>query len=131
MAVTGMLCLGLVIAEQEALADSAGEVQLVGMVGEEMFLGPPGFGESPKTDQKITIPVLKVIRSSAWPPDSNGNPLKPGDKVEMVKFDLPMQREYAGKCVTVSGTLEKRTMASEYSPLVIFVSGIAASSACR
>ena len=130
-AAISFIFLGALTSAMSAMGLPPESTTLIGIVREVTFLGPPGFGENPKTDQKITVPVLKVIHSTAWMADNDGRSLSVGDDVELVVGEPPFLHNYVGKCIYATGGLERRTMASEYSSLVLFTYNVAPSTECR
>jgi len=90
-------------------------VELSGILAIEVHLGPPTYGEQPKRDRKLRVPVLKLSQ----PVNIRGNPaselnVETRENVKEVQLSFPERDDYRraqrceGRWVTVRGTLSSR-----------------------
>ena len=97
--------------------------------------GPPGFGETPKIDSRVHYLVLYTKDQVALPCGPNDLPTDsavcPTTKKVQLVFDLGVDpraqvkaSRFAGKRVTVRGTLQHASTAAESTPIVIWVKSI-------
>jgi hypothetical protein len=129
MAIT--LCLGFAYAAN-GNEDSPPMVSLTGILKSKMEYGPPGYGETPKTDPKIKIFVLKLSKSQT------GRQLSlPGEATRkfseiQLRCDSnampqcePFLEQSIGRQITVSGETDGQTYPTDYLPVILYVRTVA------
>ena len=104
-------------------------VLLTGIVEQEHHLGPPGYGESPQIDEKLTIYVLRLARPFAVCADAD--PADPRPQVDSVtlmqltgKVDPDRLKEWIGETVSVFGALHDQTLSHDFTSVIIDVDSI-------
>jgi hypothetical protein len=103
-------------------------VELDGQLVVQSKYGPPNFGEQPKTDQKVKVPVL-VLRSgvSMLPADDDG-PNRSVYHIKQIQLAFSnsetSHKALVGKQVVVTGTLFHAHTAHHYTEVVMNVQSI-------
>ncbi len=126
-------CLATVVAILLMLPTSAGEsvdraclrtlsqVSLRGYVRHENVFGPPGFGESPRTDERRSIPVLVLYRPinicRGRVDEIDTEPISNVRRVQLIYIGNHSQR-LRGRA-TVTGTLNRATNAFHYTRVTL------------
>ena len=92
----------------------------------EMHFGAPGFGENPRTDARIRVPMLKLSHALSVCPTSTvaGSPSSKIYRFTKVQLVLPgdgWPPKDSAKRVFVSGLLVGRSTAGEFTNVVIIV----------
>lgn len=104
-------------------------VELEGRLAIEWKYGPPNFGENPKTDAKVRVPVLVLTK----PVNVRGNPadfpfnveVKGIRRIQLIVFNLKgPYKQFIGKKVVVNGTLFHAHTGGHYTDVVMDVSSI-------
>lgn len=103
-------------------------VSLTGTLTSEEKLGPPGYGETPDVDRKMTIFVLRLDA----PIDTCGQPggvinfdsLKNVTEVQVYCAEDLDCRQYLARKLTVAGTLEQAILGAHFKPVVARVSKV-------
>ncbi|MBI1749101.1 MAG: DUF4431 domain-containing protein [Acidobacteria bacterium] len=122
--------LGLTIAAQQrrSLSYEPAVVELQGRLTIELKYGPPNYGEQPRTDAKLKVPVLRLHE----PIDIRGNPEDTlnAESVEGVK-ELQLifksgtaYKQLISKRVLVKGTLFRGHSGHHFTDVVMNVSSI-------
>jgi len=101
-------------------------VRLTGVLRAEQRLGPPGYGETPKQDEKISIFVLHLntaIDVCADRTPDNPQPVLKAVKVLQVtgKLDLDRAKRQIGLQTILFGTLYRRAWGSDFTEVLIRV----------
>lgn len=97
---------------------------LTGTVTVETFFGPPGYGESPATDLKEQQAFLHLVRPLCTVASQDSPAEHDQVTVTLVplgKFDL---EPFAGKLVTVSGSLFPAISGHHHTPVLIGISHV-------
>ena len=109
---------------------------LHGRLIQKEFYGPPGFGQTPKTDAHYTFFVLVLNKPITVYRDPKGstvniNDLKDSTHIEDIdsiqirdQRTNPMLLSNVGKEVTISGLLNEAVAPSEYTPVVLDFKGV-------
>ena len=101
-------------------------VELEGRLTVEWKYGPPNFGENPKTDAKVRVPVLVLTKGVSV----HGNPeafpfnveVKGIRRIQLIVFNPKSPyKEFVGKKVVVKGTLFHAHKAGHYTDVVMDV----------
>lgn len=108
------------------------KVSLSGTILTERRYEPPNYGQSPRTDQRVNIAVLKLdlpVDVAPSAPSSDG--LDCGRyhnvrKMELVATGFGALEPYIGKHVAVDGTLFERITAHHYTDVLLTVKAIKA-----
>jgi hypothetical protein len=106
-------------------------VELEGVVKIEFKYGPPNFGENPKTDQKMHIPILELtepINVRGDPASELNSETKEAVKEVQLKFlrrqDYQQARRCKGRHVTVSGTLTSALLGTDFREVIMNVAEV-------
>jgi Domain of unknown function (DUF4431) len=103
-------------------------VSLTGQFELVVRFGPPNYGEDPKSDSKLDVPMLLLdepIRVRGRPGDEIDDESVEG--IRMVQLLLPNnvdRQALIGKKVTVNGELSHATRGPEFTPIVMTVKKI-------
>lgn len=136
MKIISVLLLLLTVATARLSADGQGVrsreesvppvIVLDGIVSSRQQWGPPGFGETPKVDQKVRVFVLKLRKPKAAKELSLDSGGRPGTRFAEIQlscdtdaFPSCRQRlaESVGHHVTVSGELAYAANPSDFLPV--------------
>jgi hypothetical protein len=106
-------------------------VELEGRLTVQSKYGPPNFGENPKTDAKVKVPVLvllTLINVRGTPGDAHNAISVRGVRRIQLIFSNPKTpyKESTGKIVVVKGTLFHAFSGHHYTKVVMDVSSIEA-----
>jgi hypothetical protein len=123
------------VAQSDKQIASNDERTLTGRLHLISAYGPPGFGETPKIDSRVHYLVLYTRDEISLPCGPNDLPTDstvcPTTKKLQLVFDLGADpraqvkaNRFAGKSVTVRGTLQHASTAAESTPIVIWVKSI-------
>ena len=88
-----------------------GSSVLTGTITKEMFYGPPGFGENPKTDKQepsfllVLEKPIKVIASNEQLNEGTEETRENVDKMQLIWPDGIDMQKYLGKKVKLTGSL--------------------------
>ena len=133
------MCLVALVKGSAAQSDkqvmSNDERTLTGQLHLISAYGPPGFGETPKIDSRVHYLVLHTKDQVSLPCGPNDLPTDstvcPTTKQLQLVFDLGVDprahvkaSQFAGRKVTVKGTLQHASTAAESTPIVIWVKSI-------
>jgi hypothetical protein len=128
---------GLVVPDTgDCLPPWPATVRLSGVVNTETRLGPPGYGETPSRDKKITIFVLHLSTAVDVCPDTTSGVLHPAlDGVVAMQLTgrldpVAMKREN-GLRLTVDGTLHRQTWGTDFTEVLVRVDSILGRKAVR
>lgn len=98
-------------------------VQLAGILRAEERLGPPGYGESPEQDERITIYLLVLDEAEDVCAESGGNqsPLKTDVRNLQLtgNLDLGVLRRNIGGHVLIYGSLFHRSWGTDFTDVVL------------
>jgi len=102
-------------------------VRVTGKLVTEPHYGPPGFGESPKRDAKLDVPVLLL----SHPIDVCGNPTSDTDretfrgvkKLQVVAVRITVEG-FIGEEIQLVGHLYEAHTANHYTNVLIFVDSL-------
>lgn len=105
------------------------QVRLSGVVREEQRYGPPGYGETPTKDERVSVLVMqlaKPIDVCADTTPGDAHPVITGVRVLQLtgKLDPASVRRLAGSTLHVFGTLQRRAWGSDYTDVLIRVDSI-------
>jgi len=103
-------------------------IVLDGTLRAEVHLGPPGYGETPKLDQRDTITVLELNSGVAVCPDLGLAPKSGPVRVTAIQLagvSVAVLRSLA-QHVTVFGGLTRAVLPRDYLPVVLWVDSIPA-----
>jgi hypothetical protein len=104
-------------------------VELEGKLTIEWKSGPPNFGENPKTDSKVRVPILILTKAA----NVHGNPeafpfnveVKGIRRIQLAVFNLKgPYKQFIGKKVVVKGTLFHAHTGGHYTDVVMDVGSI-------
>ena len=103
-------------------------VELDGQLVVQSKYGPPNFGEQPKTDQKVSVPVLLLRdRVSVLGDDGDGHNSKTVHGVRQVQLAFDSNTSHKtliGKQVVVTGSLFHAHTGHHYTDVVLIVQSI-------
>jgi len=114
------------------------QITLYGVIKEIHAYGPPGFGETPKTDSRVTYLIIqlpKAINTDCTPerPEWKDSDCAATDKIHlyfsMTADGSPSELErlagrFKGKRVSVTGKLSRSVSVAQFTPLVLDVTAI-------
>ncbi len=104
-------------------------VQLRGRLFVERRYGPPGFGENPKTDARMRVPILVLVH----PVSLKGNPdyfpynvdIKDVKRIQLMLYDLKTPYpQFVGRSIIARGTLVHGHTGIHYTDVVMDVQSI-------
>lgn len=107
-------------------------VELEGKLIAEFRYGPPNFGENPKTDAKLRVPILMLTR----PINVRGNPQDPLNAESVVRIrriqvillgaeDVAIPyKQFIGKKLRVKGTLVHAHTGYHFTKVVMLVRSV-------
>ncbi len=134
---TAVALISTLLACQHAVARTAGCLRYspvtVNMTGEMKAVqkfGPPNFGETPATDEQVTVPVLHLnqLVDVCGDPTSDVNP-DTAVKVQDVRIIFATAggdaKPWYGRRVMVAGTLMASHTAYHHTPVVMLLKSIA------
>ena len=104
-------------------------VELDGQLVVQSKYGPPNYGEQPKTDQKVQVPVL-LLSQGAMVFGDRGDPtsFKTAHNVKQIQLAFPASetshKTLIGKPVVVTGTLFRAHTGHHYTEVVLNVQSI-------
>jgi hypothetical protein len=104
-------------------------VELEGKLVVQSKYGPPNFGEQPKTDQKVKLPVL-VLKTpvNVLPIQDDGINTEPVYRVRQIQLSFAVgetdHKKLIGKNVVVKGTLFRAHTGHHYTDVVLTVRSI-------
>jgi hypothetical protein len=113
----------------------AADLRLEGKIEQRLKFGPPGYGESPLTDPKVRILVLKLYCPIDVAPQPNAKvsdtpsltDLHSISEIQLFLFKKGQQgfaKAHLGQRALVSGKLEEGVAGGEYTKVVMIVSKI-------
>jgi hypothetical protein len=118
--------------DEDCLPIEPERLWIAGTVRQEPKLGPPGYGETPKIDQKLVITVIDLDH----PVDicASASPDEPYDRVadvQMVQlagnFDPARMRRSISQRIRVHGSLFHQVWGHHFLPILINVDSVAVS----
>ena len=98
-----------------------GPVALTGTLSSLRVSGPPGYGQSPKTDAIETIAILQMSPALCVDADPAGAAQA---NVATVQLVGPVRGDLTGTNVTVSGMLVHASSPDHRTPVIVQVSGM-------
>lgn len=105
--------------------------RLEGTVIKKNSFGPPDFGESPKTDKKITFYILKLFKPINVIGDHNPKSVDQDDFGNVKEIELEIFpsskisiKKYLNKKVTIKGKLYERDKGWEITDVLMYVETI-------
>lgn len=104
-------------------------VRLSGVVKTETRLGPPGYGETPSRDKKVTIFVLHLSTPVDVCADTTSGVLHPAlDRVAAMqltgRLDPVELKKEDGLRLSVDGTLHRQTWGTDFTEVIVRVDSI-------
>jgi uncharacterized protein DUF4431 len=122
-------CLQVRAQEKQWLSYEPATVELQGRLIVQWKYGPPNFGEQPKTDQRVKVPILVLTRSinvRGTPGDAhNANSVEGARRVQLTFSNLATDyKQLVGKNVVVKGTLFHAFSGQHYTDVVMDVRSI-------
>jgi hypothetical protein len=116
-------------APETCVTAARGRVRLTGVLREEHRLGPPGYGETPRQDQKITILVLQLPNAIDVCADTSTDDPRPAVRAirELQitgRLDPSRLRVSSGREITVYGSLYRQAWGTDYTQVLIRVDSI-------
>jgi Domain of unknown function (DUF4431) len=104
-------------------------VELQGRLTVQWKYGPPNFGEQPKTDQRVKVPILVLARPinvRGTPGDAhNANAVKGARRIQLTFANLPTDyKQLISKNVVAKGTLFHAFSGHHYTDVVMSVDSL-------
>ncbi|HLN97987.1 MAG TPA: DUF4431 domain-containing protein [Pyrinomonadaceae bacterium] len=100
-------------------------VELEGELTVEPKYGPPNYGENPKTDAKVRVPILRLSTSvnvRGTPGDGfNANSVREAKRIQLLFRPGASYDQFIGKKVRVKGTLFHAFSGHHYTKVVMDV----------
>ena len=100
-------------------------VELEGKLTVEMKYGPPNYGENPKTDERVRVPLLllsQAVNVRGDPKsDLNAESVKGVTRIQLVFKGGTTYRQFTGKKVVVKGTLFRGHTGHHYTDVLMTV----------
>lgn len=106
-----MLCMMVAICSLSVFASclkEGDEVKFLGVVTEELYFGPPGWGEDKGNDQKIHQWILHLNKSLTCIQDADTDKQNWNVDIQLIMYDkngYKTKNNLLGKEVTVVGTI--------------------------
>ena len=115
--------------ERQWLSYEPATVALEGRLIFETKYGPPNFGENPKTDKRVKVPIViltKAINVRGTPGDAlNATTVQGARRIQLVFTDPAKNyKPLAGKDIVVKGTLFHAHTGGHYTDVVMSVQSI-------
>jgi hypothetical protein len=101
-------------------------VEIEGRLMVQRKYGPPNFGENPRTDSKVRVPLLvlsEVVNIRGDPRDAVNSEVRAVRRIQLVFFDTSYKK-FIGKRVLVKGTLFHANTGGHYTDVVMSVRSI-------
>lgn len=119
----------LVPAPGHCLPVMPASVRLTGILEETHRLGPPGYGETPEKDAVLTIYVLHLTEPVDVCASRIANIPRPAvSGVAMIQLngvpDAATVRRHVGERMSVYGRLDRKTWASDFTEVTLWVDSI-------
>jgi hypothetical protein len=106
-------------------------VTLTGIIRREIKFGPPGFGDYPRTDRRLSVPILHLDEQISICPgaddDIDDSPVGQVDQVQLIYVNSATVPRAAGR-VNVVGILQRATNAFHVTPVTLIVGSRVANS---
>ena len=104
-------------------------VAIQGQLLTEIHLGPPGYGETPASDERHTIVVIAVKAPLRVCADTAAAAApRPGQSAEITRFQLQSAStavwSHIGETVTAYGVLQVRELGAHFTPILLWVDSI-------
>ena len=101
-------------------------VHLTGTLVKTREYGPPGYGETPQTDERLTIYYIDLAHPKDICAGMDGNQRTaaiPGIRRMQLKgsVDVRLLRRELGHLVVADGTLQHRVWGTDFTPVVLMV----------
>ena len=98
-------------------------VRLTGTVTYRMFYGAPNYEETPKTDRRVRVPILRLERpiTPCELTESDSDNRKLGEPVRQVQIDAWPATFKSGERRTLVGTIQPATIAPDFLDYVFYV----------
>ena len=98
-------------------------VRLTGTVTYRMFYGAPNYGETPKTDRRVRVPILRLERpiTPCELTELDSVNRKLGEPVREVQIDSWPVKLKSGEHRTLVGAIHPATIAPDFLDYVLFV----------
>jgi hypothetical protein len=124
-------CLTAVAQEKQWLSYEPATVELEGRLLVQTKYGPPNFGENPKTDKRVRVPMVvltKAINVRGTPGDAlNATSVQGARRIQLVFTDAATDyKSLVGKDIVVKGTLFHAHTGGHYTDVVMSVQSIEA-----
>lgn len=115
--------------EKEWLSYEPESVELEGRLIVETKFGPPNFGENPKTDKRVKVPIVvltKAINVRGTPGAvHNDVSVEGARRIQLVFIDPAMDyKSLVGKDIVVKGSLFYRETGGHYTDVLMTVQSI-------
>lgn len=103
------------VAAMECFHEDA-TVRLTGTVEYRNFYGPPNYGENPKTDRLLHVPLLRLDKpiTPCELTDFDSDKAKVGEPIRMLQLSGTITRLTAGQRQSFIGTIHPATMGPEF-----------------
>ena len=98
-------------------------VRLTGTVTYRMFYGAPNYGENPKTDRRVRVPILRLEKpiTPCKLTEFDSDDRKLGEPVREVQIDAWPARFRSGERRTLVGTVQPATIGPDFLDYVFYV----------
>jgi hypothetical protein len=98
-------------------------VRLTGTVTYRMFYGAPNYGEEPKTDRRVRVPILRLDEpvTPCDLTDFDSDNRKLGQPVREVQIDFWKAKSKSGARRSLVGTIQPATIGSDFLDYVLLV----------
>lgn len=110
------------------MSPARGPVRLSGILTQKRKFGPPGYGETPKRDQKLTILILRLTEGLDVCGDTAAGELPLIRGVNAIQLtgrvDSVRLKPLIGHELTVYGTLHHKTWGTDFTDILIRVDSI-------
>ena len=115
--------------ERQWLSYEPATVELEGRLTVQWKYGPPNFGENPKTDKRVKVPIIvlaKAINVRGTPGAAhNAVSVQGARRIQLVFTDPAMDyKSLAGKDIVVKGSLFHAETGGHYTDVVMSVQSI-------
>jgi hypothetical protein len=116
-----------ILISSSALGDSVVpryEVVIKGVLEKETFLGPPGFGETPKIDQPTVVSVILVDHADFPSGSGLDTKLKKGSKIQVFLKGSTLDQKKYNRCVVAGGKLRIALAPAEFTDMILNANSI-------
>ncbi len=131
--IRSLILSGFMVFQAMAVAGPPSEAvapTLFGKVAYKTFLGPPGFGETPDKDARVTVPIL-ILTGLQTSSSEDPKATVIGENLQLLTYNSGDVKKFSGRCVEIQGEIHKAVAPGEFTDRTIIVNNIVESDLCK